>query len=86
MTVAFPRLRARRAGPALALLLAAAALAACSRRADHSQDGHEAEPWAVTAWTDAHEIFAEVEPLSRQARVLEHCHGAADFSPLREER
>ena len=86
MTAAFPRLRTCRARPALVLLLAGATLAACGRPADHSQDGHEAEPWAVTAWTDAHEIFAEVEPLvaGKPASSNTHVTVLADFSPLRE--
>jgi hypothetical protein len=84
MTAAFPRLRAA-ARAALALLLAAAALAACSRPPTIPRTA-TTEPWAVTAWTDAHEIFAEVEPLvaGKPASSNTHVTVLADFSPLRE--
>lgn len=55
----------------------------------HSHDEDEAEhsdTWAVTAWGEAFEIFAETDPLIVGTTVKSHTHVTIleDFSPMRE--
>jgi len=68
----------------LALAVAAALIGAagCRRSPDA---GAEEEGWAVTAWGERFEIFAEVEPLVAGQPAVSHTHVTvlADFSPLR---
>jgi len=60
-----------------------ASLAACGRRA--ASPAEEAEGWAVTAWGEAHEVFAEVGPLvaGRPAVANTHVTVLSGFAPLR---
>lgn len=56
---------------------------------DHGDGGHdhgESEPWAVTAWGEHFEIFAEADPLAVGETSKSHTHVTVlrDFSPLRE--
>ena len=66
-----------------AAVAAIAALAACGRRAPSHAE--EPEGWSVTAWGEAHEIFAEVEPLvaGRPAAANTHVTVLSGFAPLR---
>ncbi|MCC7142854.1 MAG: efflux RND transporter periplasmic adaptor subunit [Candidatus Eisenbacteria bacterium] len=62
-------------------------LAGCAGKepeADHGHD-HEEEGWAITAWGDQFEIFAECEPLEvgHSAHAFTHVTRLSDFSPLR---
>ena len=52
---------------------------------DHESDHtHEAESWAVTAWGDRYEIFAETDPLqvATPGVAFTHVTDLTDFSPL----
>ncbi len=57
---------------------------------EHAEDGHgedehdEDERWAVTAWGESFEIFAEAEPLERGSTALAFTHVTTleDFTPL----
>ena len=66
----------------LATAVAALAALACRRAPAPAE---EAEGWAVTAWGEAHEIFAEVEPLvvGRPAVANTHVTVLSGFAPLR---
>ena len=62
-----------------------------SGEAPHDEDGghahgNGAEPWAVTAWGEHFEIFAEADPLAAGQVSMSHTHVTVlrDFSPLRE--
>lgn len=64
-----------------------ASLVACAPAHDHAaEEAHEAEDesWAVTAWGEHFEIFAEADPLEEGATSLAFTHVTAhtDFSPL----
>jgi len=56
---------------------------------DHGHGGHDhggPEPWAVTAWGEHFEIFAEADPLVAGETAKSHTHVTVlrDFSPLRD--
>lgn len=53
---------------------------------DHGHEHGEGESWAVTAWGDHFEIFAEADPLIAYGVSNSHTHVTVlhDFSPLRE--
>lgn len=67
------------------LLLSLAVLGACGGDHEHvSEVAEEDEGWAVTAWGEYFEIFAEADPLERGASSLAFTHVTTleDFSPL----
>ena len=68
---------------AAAVLLTAAALGACRRPAPTAE---APEGWAVTAWGEKYEIFAEVAPLVAGDLAVSNTHITVlgDFSPLRQ--
>jgi RND family efflux transporter MFP subunit len=74
------------------LLLLAASLplwaAACTPDHDHATDEDEHDSWAVTAWGDRFEIFAETEGLEvgKSCMAFTHVTVLADFSPLTDGR
>lgn len=78
-------------GSLLVALMAIGSLGCQSRVAEKSHDGahHEGsddpEPWAVTAWGDRYEIFAEADPLVVGGVSKSHTHVTvlAGFAPLR---
>ena len=66
-------------------VLLIALLSSCSPVGDHESDHtHQAESWAVTAWGDRFEIFAETEPLqvAAPAMAFTHVTDLEDFSAL----
>jgi RND family efflux transporter MFP subunit len=69
----------------LLLFAAFATLGACAPTDDQSsEDSVEDESWAVTAWGEHFEIFAETDPLEQGSTSLAFTHvtALADFSPL----
>lgn len=73
------------AGWASAVLLLASA-DGCRKRETTLSHGHSAESWAVTAFCEGYEIFAEVQPLvaGQAASSNTHVTVLSDFSPLRD--
>lgn len=66
-------------------LLVVALLSACNAHDDHEHGAPaEDESWAVTAWGERFEIFAETDPLEIGAPALAFTHVTVleDFSPL----
>jgi len=67
--------------------LAALVVAGCEERDDdgHEHGGAAVEPWAVTAWGDRYEIFAEAAPLEVGVVSKSHTHVTVlqGFAPLR---
>lgn len=53
---------------------------------NHAAGAAEAEPWAVTAWSEHYELFAETEPLIAGREAPSHAHFTylPDFSALNE--
>ncbi len=90
----------KRALPLAALLISLALLAlGCRKQDGHGGDGRHgekdsgagqshqgSEPWAVTAWSEHYELFAETEPLIAGAKAPSHAHFTylPDFSALNE--
>lgn len=81
------------------LILALLALPACHDAGPAGEDDHhhagaghdhaeapEEESWAVTAWSDHYELFAETKPLIAGREALSHAHFTylPDFSALNE--
>ena len=52
----------------------------------HVEDVEESDAWAVTAWGEKFEVFAEADPLIVGTTVKSHTHVTilGDFSPMRE--
>ncbi len=67
------------------LVLMVILLGACDRTQDADEHSHADESWAVTAWGDTYEIFAECDPLvaGHSASSYTHVTVLGDFSPLR---
>ncbi|HEX4955189.1 MAG TPA: efflux RND transporter periplasmic adaptor subunit [Thermoanaerobaculia bacterium] len=61
-------------------------LFACRGTEPQAQPAEEGEPWAVTAWSEHYELFAETEALvaGREARSHAHFTHLPDFSALNE--
>jgi RND family efflux transporter MFP subunit len=74
--------------PAIALLslLALACQRSPAPPSDAAHGAPEAESWALTAWGERYEIFAEMDPLAAGTPVASHTHVTVldTFSPLRE--
>lgn len=73
----------------LSLLLSLLALASCRDSASAPQgqaQKEEAEGWAVTAWSEHYELFAETDPLIAGREAPSHAHFTylPDFSALNE--
>ena len=77
--------------PLFITLMAIAGVGCRDRVAEHATDqahheqGDGTEPWAVTAWGDRYEIFAEADPLVVGGVSKSHTHVTvlAGFAPLR---
>lgn len=68
-------------------VLSIALLSSCSPGGDQESDHtHQSESWAVTAWGNRFEIFAETEPLqvATPAMAFTHVTDLEDFSALAE--
>lgn len=73
----------------LVLTLVVTMSGGCSPASDHDSSGAvEGESWAVTAWGEHFEIFAETDPLElgSTAMAFTHVTVLADFAPLVEGR
>ena len=71
----------------LIVLLVGAALGGCGGHVEHESDyAAEGESWAVTAWGEQFEIFAETDGLAvaTPATAFTHVTVLEDFSPLTE--
>ncbi|HEX6903854.1 MAG TPA: efflux RND transporter periplasmic adaptor subunit [Thermoanaerobaculia bacterium] len=59
---------------------------ACREKKDPAAQAEEAESWAVTAWSEHYELFAETDPLIAGQEAPSHAHFTylPDFSALNE--
>lgn len=75
----------RRPTSSLVLSLALTGLAGCRAQQPAADPGAAHESWAVTAWGERYEVFAETEELVAGRSALSNAHVTvlSDFSPLR---
>ena len=76
----------KRTNKLLIPLLVGAVLGGCEATREHITDEAEGESWAVTAWGERFEIFAETDGLEVGVRSIAFTHVTVleDFSPLTE--